>query len=141
VISEAGDGNRKDEPQVYAARFAGAPGTLDRVPAPACTYRGIHGSGRDDVWIVGDEGCILHFDGVEWSRIASEVKDDLYAVSACGPTEAWAVGEGGTVLQWNGTAWRSRSSGTANDLLGVTGCLSDDVWAVGAAGVVLKHAK
>jgi hypothetical protein len=130
-----------ERPQVFHAVFDEPSRILEETAAPLCTYRGIHGTGKTDVWIVGDEGCILHFNGIDWSRSPSGVKEDLYAVWACTAGEAWAVGEGGTILQWDGKAWRSRSSGTAKDLFGITGCLSNDIWVVGARGTVRKHGR
>jgi len=140
LLDGAGKGRAASEnTRVLRARFVGTSGVLDVVPAPYCNYRGIHGTGNANVWIVGDRGCILHFDGVEWSRTTSGVQDDLYAVAACAPNEAWAVGEGGTILQWDGQTWRSRNSGTTNDLLGIAGCTPSDVWVVGEAGTALRH--
>jgi hypothetical protein len=104
-----------------------------------CTYRAIHGAARNDVWLVGDDGCTAHFDGKSWSSVSSGTTEDLHGVATCGGKEAWAVGDKGTLLRWDGTTWHSTDSGTGQDLLGIAGCGSGAIWAVGGAGTVLKH--
>jgi hypothetical protein len=109
------------------------------LPGRRCTVRAIGGVAKDDVWLVGDEGCVAHYDGKRWSRVDSGTGGNLNRISACSSDEAWAVGDRGAILQWNGRIWQRRESGTGEDLLDVTGCLADGVWAVGRGGVVLVH--
>lgn len=69
--------------------------------------RGISGSAKNDVWVVGDSDFIEHYDGTTWTRTLAPVTApvDFLAVSVLGPNEAWAVGYD-TVLRYDGTDWR-----------------------------------
>src|ERR1700704_5281182 len=50
-------------------------------PLPAAfALRGAWAASSNDVWAVGDEGTIEHFDGTGWSLIASPVTTSLNAV-------------------------------------------------------------
>lgn len=97
------------------------------------TLRGIWGVpvsgelGSMLVFVVGDQGTILHGDGRRWSAVPSGTSATLHSVWAANATAAWAVGDGGTILRWN-DAWRPQSSGTAKILRGVHGRGDQDVW-------------
>ena len=104
-----------------------------------CEYRAIAGSAANDVWLVGEDGCIAHFDGTEWSEVPSGFDERLSGVWAAEPAHAWAVGVGGTILEWNGQAWRRQESDTLQDLLAISGSSERDVWVVGEAGTVLHQ--
>jgi hypothetical protein len=95
----------------------------------------------DDVWAVGfysednyNRSAIGHYDGSQWSYIASPEVGRLQAVSATGPGDIWAVGESDT-LHWDGSAWskvpappRGRPPG---DLFSVDALGPGDAWALG----------
>jgi hypothetical protein len=66
---------------------------------------GMWGSARDDVWAVGLEGSLVHFDGKAWTRVASNVKDNLWSVWGSGRNDVWAVGANATLLRFDGKAW------------------------------------
>ncbi len=105
-----------------------------------CAYRAIHGVSRQDVWLVGDEGCSAHFDGRGWSRVSTGTRARLRDVAACSSSEAWAIGDRGTILRWDGSSWHPVDSGTGQTLHGIAGCGSSALWAVGDAGTVLRRA-
>src|SRR5580698_8942367 len=51
-----------------ASADAASSATAPPLPGlPRTNYRGIWGSGPDDIWAVGDKGTIAHFDGHAWS--------------------------------------------------------------------------
>lgn len=60
--------------------------------------RAVWGTSSADVWAVGDDACVLHFDGTRWSRVAVTGLDgrrpDLYAVWTTEPGHVWAGGDG-----------------------------------------------
>jgi hypothetical protein len=61
------------------------------------TLRAVWGSGPNDVWAVGDNATIIHFDGTEWA-LASTVSDlDLHGLWGSGASDIWAVGAGGVL--------------------------------------------
>lgn len=71
------------------------------VDAPATEeLHGIFGFSSSDLWVVGSDGCILHFDGQAWTRIAAPPSPEppsLYDVWGAAPDDVWIVGAG-TVL-------------------------------------------
>jgi hypothetical protein len=70
------------------------PGTL-----PTDTFHAIYGLAADDVWIAGDAGVILHWDGAQIGRQQSGTDNALRGLWATGPGAAWVVGDHGTILR------------------------------------------
>ena len=80
----------------------------------------IWGTGNDNIYVVGDKGLVLHFDGSVWREIStSAMTEDLLAISVNmvgegSPIEFWVSGEGGSILRWNGAAFEDED---ADDVL------------------------
>jgi len=104
-----------------------------------CSYRAVSGTAPNDVWLVGDAGCIAHFDGNSWSEVPSGFNERLSGVWAATPSRAWAVGVGGTILGWNGKTWHRQEGDTLRDLLAISGSSAHDVWIVGEGGTILHR--
>ena len=69
-----------------------------------------------NIYAVGDNGLIAHFDGQQWSEFAAVTSDDLLSVYMNEDNNGWAAGKNGTLLHFNGTVWTSVQSNTLNDL-------------------------
>lgn len=108
----------------------------------------IHGFGAADITIVGNEGTIIHWDGVAWSRQETPSRQDLWGVWGSAPDDLWAVGGRGldegdaTLLHFDGRAWGSvglpalrRANVFA--FYKVWGTSRDNVYVVGQRGAVL----
>ncbi|MBN2196165.1 MAG: hypothetical protein JW751_25340 [Polyangiaceae bacterium] len=95
--------------------------------------RDVHGSGEHDVWTVGANGALLHWDGLAWREHLAPVDHDLNAVWVESPDAAWAVGAEGTILHFDGTEWASTYGGTT-EFFDVWG----GGWVVGAAATMLE---
>jgi hypothetical protein len=52
----------------------------------------VDGASPDDLWVVGDGGLVLHYDGLVWKQIDSHTERDLTSV-AVGPAGVWMLGE------------------------------------------------
>ncbi|AKU98469.1 hypothetical protein AKJ09_05133 [Labilithrix luteola] len=68
------------------------------------TLRGVFGFGPDDVWAVGDESTILHWDGQSWTKLATPfdgagLKPRLFGVWGSSKDDVWIVG-GGVVIHF-----------------------------------------
>ncbi len=75
------------------------------MPDDKAALYGIWGSGPSDVWTVGSNGAVFHWDGTKWS--AHRVETDagqarpMFAVWGSGPSDVWAV-TGTDILHSNG---------------------------------------
>jgi hypothetical protein len=65
----------------------------------------VWGSSRSDVFAVGEDGTILHYDGSVWSTQPSGTGSFLLGVYGTSSSDIWAVGGYGTILHYNGSAW------------------------------------
>ncbi|MBN1374920.1 MAG: hypothetical protein JXA01_02060 [Dehalococcoidia bacterium] len=100
---------------------------------------GVWGSSAHDVFAVGDEGTILHYNGSTWSAMTSSTANDLHGVWGSYASNVFAAGSGGTILHYNGSTWSSMTSGTANNLHGVWGSSGNDVFTVGDSGTIMHY--
>lgn len=108
--------------------------------AGTATLRDAWGTSFNDIWAVGDQGTLAHWDGSKWTVQASPVGPAiaLNAVLGRGAKDAWAVGEMGTVLRYDGTSWSRVSVPTTDTLNGLWQDVGGDLWAVGDNGVSLR---
>lgn len=109
----------------------------------------VYGFGPDDLWVVGNGGTILHWDGSAWSAIESSTTEDLWGVWGASPSDIWAVGGSGfpeataTLLHYDGAAWATVELPTlerpgVRALFKVWGTGADDVFIVGQRGTLLR---
>jgi hypothetical protein len=77
----------------------------EMVDAGAVNYNAVAGSAPDNVFIVGDQGTILHWDGITLQPEVSGTTANLRGISVMDPTKAVAVGEQGTILQRMDGVW------------------------------------
>ena len=97
----------------------------------------VWGSGPDDVFMVGQRGAVVHWDGERLTEQFAGTASDLIGVWGTGPDRVVAVGgrNNAAVVLWDGTAWRSLDVGRFTGLNGVW--LADDtVHVVGNDGAV-----
>jgi hypothetical protein len=108
------------------------------------SLRAVWAAGERDVWAVGDNGALLHYDGVSFRAepMLTEHKV-LRAVHGSAADDVWAVGDGGVVLHYDGGSWQATdlrnlldaSASAQASLQGVYAAAPDSVWAVGFSGV------
>jgi len=102
-------------------------------------YFKVHGATADDVWIVGNHGTALHWDGGALTAMATD--EDLETETTplltvdVGGAAPLAVGGFGSavLLEWDGAGWRDRSPDFQPGLNGV--CTGPD-----GAGLVVGQA-
>ena len=131
-------------------RFDGAMWREERVPPGTPLLDWTIGFAADDVWIVGREGTVLHWDGSAFEGETSGTDEDLWGVWGTSAENLWAVGGSGfpdataTLLHRTATGWSSVAlpplmRSEVHALFKVWGSAEDDVWAVGQRGVVLHY--
>jgi cysteine-rich repeat protein len=96
-------------------------------------FEGIWGSGPNDIFVVGRQGVILHYDGLKWSAERSPTGDALLDVWGTAPNDVFAAGRGGTILHYDGSKWsRVRSNTNADFHAGWS--TQEDIFVVGEGG-------
>ena len=102
----------------------------DTVPVGTKCLRAMWGFSTNDIWAVGDQGTIIHWDGLTWSTVAEPDElggnYDYRGVFGCRPWGVWAVGttQAGThvTIFWNGFTWTVNDGPTVEgELLGLKG--------------------
>ncbi len=68
---------------------------------------GVYALNTDDVWIAGNTGTILHYDGTDWTTADTPTDKNLNAIQMIDNDEGWAVGSEGTILHSTGGIWES----------------------------------
>ena len=101
------------------------------------SYDGVTAVDSNNIWAVGTDGTIVHYDGLGWTDQESGTTQDLTGVDAVNENNVWAVGTDGTILYYDGTSWTSQNSGTNNVLTNVSAVDTNHVWAVGTQGTIL----
>lgn len=93
-----------------------------------------HDETSGEVWAVGEDGLIIHYDGEDWQETSPPMPigepSNLRVVRGLGSDFVWAVGEEGVVFHYDGEQW---SGGTTIHRYDITDIwLGDDVfWIVG----------
>lgn len=104
-------------------------------------FYGVESSAAGEVWIVGDDGTILHAPTLlgGWSQQTSTVSVTLFGIRRVG-SELFAVGDGGIIIHSpDGNTWSAIASSTAESLFAVAG-LNDSTWlATGRVGAGVRY--
>ncbi len=93
-----------------------------------------------NMWLVGDAGTILHFNGTEWSTVDAGTSEALNAIYFVDADNGFIVGSNGTFLSYDGNAWTALDAGVTDNLAGVAFADADNGYAVGDGGLILKYA-
>ena len=71
------------------------------------TFLDIGGSTSNDIYAVGMDGLIAHFDGRRWSYLDSPTNNHLFSMRCLSSAEIVVVGANGTLLHGNKKGWQS----------------------------------
>lgn len=95
----------------------------------------VWGSGPDDVFIVGQAGTILHWDGTALEQMEVDLEQDLIGIWGTGPDRVAVVGGriSGAIALWDGESWRTLQPEGMPGLNGVW-LRDDSVHVAGVAG-------
>ncbi len=99
----------------------------------------VWGTSASNVYVVGQRGAVLHYDGVGWREELVGASDDLVSLWGTGPDNIVAVGGrgAGIVSRWNGSEWRTESLSPLPGLNGVWMGADGVAYAVGTVGTLI----
>lgn len=107
------------------------------------------GAAADDVWIVGDRGEAIHWDGHAFAgRVLKrgdldpgEPPDRLFTVSGSASNDIYAVGgnQNGVVFHYDGSTWSPIQEPSLPPLNGVSALAGEDTLVVGFQGTVRRR--
>ena len=99
--------------------------------------RGVWGAAANDVFVVGDSGAVLHWNGAAWSRMSTGTRAELRRVWGSSGSDVYVSGEGGTLLHYDGSAWSRVTVPATEGLERIWGSSAADVYVGGARGTLL----
>ncbi|MAG34380.1 MAG: hypothetical protein CL908_26185 [Deltaproteobacteria bacterium] len=107
--------------------------------------------GPDDIYAVGDDGLVMHYDGVTWGREGCDTTLPLHAIACTGPETAVAVGWLGAIVEGTKREWHLVQGGQRigapreeptgrldHPLFGVYSDGNGRSWAVGDGGRIVE---
>jgi hypothetical protein len=94
------------------------------------------GAGWNDMYGVGMEGAIFHFNGYSWQLQQSATNKTLRSVYGA-DGHVWAVGDGGAVVHFDGTKWQPLEFAKPTNLAAVWASAQTYVVAAGAYTIEL----
>jgi len=63
------------------------------------------GTSSSDVFAVGRQGTIIHYNGKAWSTMTSGTTDDILGIWGSSSSDVYTSGYTGTILHYNGKTW------------------------------------
>jgi hypothetical protein len=91
-----------------------------------------------DIYVVGYQGAIMHFDGNNWQKMSTPHRVPIWGIWGPDSNNIFAVGGNGVILNYDGSSWTTMDSGTRQWLYDIWGSDRNTIYAVGA-GVILKY--
>src|SRR6478609_8780926 len=102
------------------------------------TLRAIWGSSKHDVYVVGANNTLQHYDGASWSQVHLTLGAaiDFTSVHGTSAKDVWVVGLSRAALHYDGGAWVTMTPPTM-DVFRSVWSSAEDVWVLGDA--TLNH--
>lgn len=120
-----------------ATAVTGLPAEVDRDEV----YFKVWGSSATDVWVIGDHGGLLHWDGQGWTHRVMPDAPRLVTISGSGTDDRVVVGGAsqGAIFQWTDGAWEDVSPSHLPPLNGVFVGANGTAAATGFFGTALER--
>ena len=89
-----------------------------------------------DVWAVGINNTIVHYNGTAWSQPSTGLAfANYYSIFGTSGTDVWTVGGLGSTAHWNGSNWRRTALNSAVNFTGVWGSAPGNYYATANGGI------
>src|SRR5690606_2247417 len=90
----------------------------------------------DDVWVVGDQGTLLRWDGRTWQQPTPPAATAFRAVRSVAGA-VYLLSEAGRIWRWDGSAWLAIQTGVPGIVLGLDAFAQGIMVIVGEAGGIV----
>jgi len=104
--------------------------------------QGVWGAANNDIFAVGLDGTVIHYNGTAWSAMTSNTSTYFYGVWGVGSKDVYAVGNpifkpDEAIMHYDGASWSKMppSKGTVTFFDAWAGSATD-VWVVGQSGIL-----
>lgn len=103
--------------------------------------RGVFGTSSMDVWAVGDDGMVIHWDGTTWTQLMiSGAFGEFTSVWSGAMNDVWIAGAGAALYHaLDGMTFYPVSLPSQENFTGVWGGNVQDAWVVGDQSSVLHY--
>jgi len=102
---------------------------------------GIWGASATDMFIISNDGDILHFDGTTFTSSLDLASGQFTAIWGSSVDNVWAVGGFGLIYHYDGAVWEKVETGMILNINGVYGFGTDEVYFVMNRGTVVKGSR
>ena len=99
---------------------------------------GVSGTNNSDIWAVGQESTVLHWNGTIWEQIDLGTQANMWSVWSPTTNVAYVVGANGEAYRIQGSLVEALPTGVNNILYDITGTTEANVWAIGSRGMALR---
>jgi hypothetical protein len=100
---------------------------------------GVSGNNSSDIWAVGEQGLVLHWNGTKWLTVDIGTRANMWGVWSPSGNLAFVVGNNGSAYSIQGNIVTELNTGVNEHLYAVTGTNEANVWAVGSKGLALHY--
>jgi len=105
-------------------------------PTPYWLYN-IWGRDADDIYIIGQPGLIVHYDGSDWTVQDSGTEEKLVGIYGPNQNTTYVCGHNGTLLINRGGSWNTMDPGVEEDLFTI-GEYDDEIYTSGFKGTLRR---
>lgn len=73
----------------------------------------IWGTSQADIWVGGERGTLIHYDGASWSKAPcnpAPTQSAIYNLAGRAWNDIWATGDRGYIAHYDGTCWQNFST-------------------------------
>lgn len=95
-------------------------------PPPDVMLHDVWAAPGKSVWVVGDKGLTLRYDGTAWQAKPTGGLTTLRSVWSDPSGQAWAVGDSYKVFRWDGSQWGPVTQPLTPEI----GCYFSQVWGI-----------
>jgi photosystem II stability/assembly factor-like uncharacterized protein len=92
-----------------------------------------------EVFMVGDQGVLLHYDGVTLTKMPPPIEINYNGVWARSANDVYAVGTRGNVHHYNGNDWTRINTRPDVELFDIWGAPADTLYIAGDLGTMLRY--